>query len=80
MIAAYIVFLVLVLVYVAIMARRLRSTEHELAKLRREVAVRQEHDDDREETGRQPGRSSEAGGRAFASIRGTGGPAEEPPQ
>jgi type II secretory pathway component PulM len=35
---AYIVFVVLVLVYVAIMARRLRRTELELAELRRDVA------------------------------------------
>ncbi len=39
--AAYIVFVVLILVYVAIMAVRLRRTERDLAKLRDEVAERQ---------------------------------------
>ncbi len=38
--AAYIVFVVLILVYVAIMAVRLRRTERDLAKLRDEVAER----------------------------------------
>ena len=37
---AYIVFLVLVLVYVAIMATRLGRTERELAELRRDVEAR----------------------------------------
>ena len=37
---AYIVFLALVLVYVAIMAGRLARTERELAELRRDVEVR----------------------------------------
>ena len=46
---AYIVFVALILIYVAIMARRLRSAERELAKLRSEVAARadsavREHD------------------------------------
>jgi membrane protein implicated in regulation of membrane protease activity len=40
--AAYIFFVVLVLVYVAIMARRLRRTERDLADLQREVAAREE--------------------------------------
>jgi hypothetical protein len=39
--AAYIVFLALVLIYVAIMALRLSRTERELAQLRRDVADRQ---------------------------------------
>jgi hypothetical protein len=38
--AAYIVFLALVLVYVAIMASRLSRTERELAELRRDVQAR----------------------------------------
>ncbi len=38
--AAYIVFVVLILVYVAIMAVRLRRTERDLAKLRDELAER----------------------------------------
>ena len=38
--AAYIAFVVLILVYVVIMARRLRRTERDLAALRDEVATR----------------------------------------
>jgi hypothetical protein len=34
---AYIVFVALILVYVAIMAKRMRSTERDLAELRRDV-------------------------------------------
>ncbi len=41
---AYIVFLALVLIYVAIMARRLRRTERDLSELKREVEAR-EHDE-----------------------------------
>ena len=37
---AYIVFVALVLIYVAIMARRLRRTERELAELRRQAEER----------------------------------------
>jgi hypothetical protein len=43
---AYIVFLALVLVYVAIMATRLARTERELAELRRDVLERQRTDQD----------------------------------
>jgi TRAP-type C4-dicarboxylate transport system permease small subunit len=39
--AAYIVFVVLILVYVAIMAVRLRRTERDLAELKDEVAAQQ---------------------------------------
>jgi hypothetical protein len=39
---AYVVFLALVLVYVAIMATRLSRTERELVELRRELQARQE--------------------------------------
>jgi hypothetical protein len=39
---AYIVFLALVLVYVAIMASRLSRTERELAELRRDIQLREE--------------------------------------
>jgi len=39
---AYIVFLALVLVYVAIMASRLSRTERELAELRRDVELRRQ--------------------------------------
>jgi hypothetical protein len=38
--AAYIVFVVLILIYVGIMAVRLRRTERGLAELQREVAAR----------------------------------------
>lgn len=39
--AAYIVFVVLIVVYLAIMAMRLRRTERELATLRAELAARE---------------------------------------
>ena len=39
---AYIVFVAIVLVYVAIMASRLSRTERELAELRRDVQLREE--------------------------------------
>jgi hypothetical protein len=42
--AAYIVFLALVLVYVAIMATRLARTERDLAELRRDLELRREQD------------------------------------
>ena len=42
---AYLVFVALMLVYVAIMARRLTNAERELSELRREAAARaSEHD------------------------------------
>jgi hypothetical protein len=41
---AYIVFLALVLVYVAIMASRLARTERDLAELRRDVELRRQQD------------------------------------
>ena len=40
--AAYIVFVVLILIYVSIMAMRLRRTERDLAELQREVADREQ--------------------------------------
>jgi hypothetical protein len=47
---AYIVFLALVLVYVAIMATRLSRTERELIELRRDVEAerREDREDDRD--------------------------------
>ena len=45
---AYIVFLALVLVYVAIMATRLSRTERDLAELQRDVALRREEEADRD--------------------------------
>jgi CcmD family protein len=50
---AYIVFVALVLVYVAIMARRLNRTERELRQLRREAQARRDAAD------RQPERERE---------------------
>jgi flagellar biosynthesis/type III secretory pathway M-ring protein FliF/YscJ len=38
---AYIVFMALILIYVAIMARRLTKTERELAELRRDAQARE---------------------------------------
>jgi hypothetical protein len=45
---AYIVFLVVVLIYVAIMAVRLQHTERELIELRRDLEAAQETDRDLE--------------------------------
>ncbi len=42
---AYIVFVALILIYVAIMARRLRSTRRELDDLQREAAARAQADE-----------------------------------
>lgn len=46
-IAAYIVFLAIVLIYVAIMAKRLRSTERDLGELKREVEQRSSVEEER---------------------------------
>ena len=46
--AAYIVFVVAILIYVAIMAVRLRRTERELAALRMELAAREREDSERD--------------------------------
>jgi HAMP domain-containing protein len=49
---AYIVFVALILIYVAIMARRLTRTQRDLAELQREVEAIQAHEDpDRDLTG-----------------------------
>jgi hypothetical protein len=45
---AYVVFLALVLIYVAIMAVRLSRTERELVELRRDVAEQQRSESDRD--------------------------------
>jgi hypothetical protein len=76
---AYIVFMAIVLIYVAIMATRLSRTERELVELRRDVDAhnREQREQELEETGREPGRLSETGGRALSSERGTGRPAGE---
>ena len=44
--AAYLVFLAIVLIYVAIMAKRLRHTERELVDLRRELEKERDQEDD----------------------------------
>jgi hypothetical protein len=78
--AAYIVFLLLVIAYVAIIALRTSRTERALDELRRDVRAReqeQEPDRDLEEAGLEAGWSSETGGRALASERGAGRPAED---
>ena len=51
---AYIVFLAVLLIYVAIMATRLSRTERELAELRRDVEAQQ-----RQGAAREPGRERE---------------------
>lgn len=53
-IAAYIVFLAIVLIYVAIMAKRLRSTERDLADLKREVDQRHAVGSDSQTREREP--------------------------
>ena len=53
-IAAYIVFLAIVLIYVAIMAKRLRSTEREIQHLKREVEQRNAVGSDSETREREP--------------------------
>jgi hypothetical protein len=45
---AYIVFLAIVLIYVAIMATRLARTERELVELRRDVDARRAREDQRD--------------------------------
>jgi cell division protein FtsL len=42
---AYIVFLAIVLIYVAIMARRLSTTQRELARLQREIEAEEQERD-----------------------------------
>jgi hypothetical protein len=48
-IAAYVVFLAIVLIYVAIMAKRLRSTERDLANLKHDVEQRESVEEARRE-------------------------------
>jgi heme exporter protein D len=77
-IAAYAVFLAIVLIYVAIMARRLIRTERDLSQLKRDLDQRAAQAEHEEEAERQLGGLSDAGGRTTVSNRGTGDPAEEP--
>jgi hypothetical protein len=58
-VGAYIVFLALVLVYVAIMASRLARTERELAELRRDVELRQRAAGESDGSGRGSDRERE---------------------
>jgi hypothetical protein len=51
---AYIVFLALVLIYVAIMAGRLASTERELTELRRDVELRRQSEAQDPDRQREP--------------------------
>jgi hypothetical protein len=51
---AYIVFLALVLIYVAIMASRLARTERELAELRRDVELRRQSEAQDPDRQREP--------------------------
>jgi hypothetical protein len=46
---AYVVFLALVLIYVAIMANRLRHTERDLVELRRDLEARRAHEEESSE-------------------------------
>jgi flagellar biosynthesis/type III secretory pathway M-ring protein FliF/YscJ len=60
--AAYIVFVVMLVVYLGIMSIRTRRTQRQLSELHREVAERQTRDElDRPElAGRAPGREGTA--------------------
>ncbi|HSC05052.1 MAG TPA: hypothetical protein VLC49_17100 [Solirubrobacteraceae bacterium] len=51
---AYIVFLALVLIYVAIMASRLARTERELTELRRDVELRRQSEAQDPDRQREP--------------------------
>jgi phosphatidylserine synthase len=51
---AYIVFLALVLIYVAIMASRLARTERELAELRRDIELRRQSEAQDPDRQREP--------------------------
>jgi CcmD family protein len=57
--AAYIVFVALILIYVAIMARKLARTQRELRELKREVQVKEELEPSAQETARRSERAQE---------------------
>ena len=46
--AAYVVFLAIVLIYLAIMANRLRHTERDLVQLRRDLEAQRAEDEERD--------------------------------
>jgi predicted Holliday junction resolvase-like endonuclease len=57
--AAYIVFVALILIYVAIMARKLARTQRELRELRRELEVKEELEPTVKESPRRSERAQE---------------------
>lgn len=57
--AAYIVFVALILIYVAIMARKLTRTQRELRELRRDLEVKEELEPTVQETARRSERAQE---------------------
>ena len=57
--AAYIVFVALILIYVAIMARKLARTQRELRELKRELQVKAELEPSAQETPRGSERAQE---------------------
>ncbi len=72
---AYVVFMAILLVYVAIMASRLSATERELAELRRDVHERRRPDSDRdlEQAGPQASLLGETGALPVGSTASGGG-------
>jgi HAMP domain-containing protein len=57
--AAYIVFVALILIYVAIMARKLTRTQRELRELRRNLEVKEDLEPTVQETSRRGERAQE---------------------
>ena len=57
--AAYIVFVALILIYVAIMARKLTRTQRELRELRRNLEVKEDPEPSVQETSRRSERAQE---------------------
>lgn len=57
--AAYIVFVALILIYVAIMARKLTRTQRELRELRRNLEVKEDLEPSVQETSRRSERAPE---------------------
>jgi CcmD family protein len=57
--AAYIVFVALILIYVAIMARKLTRTQRELRELKRDLEVKEELESDVQEAPRHSERAQE---------------------
>ena len=57
--AAYIVFVALILIYVAIMARKLTRTQRELRELKRDLEVKEELESNVQEAPRRSERAQE---------------------